>query len=326
MLEINNPADCCGCSACAAVCPRNAIVMSPDALGFLYPSVDPSRCIDCGLCDSVCSFKEDYNTSANLDEPLSFAARHINEDEVMRSRSGAAFVAITDVVLGQGGSVYGAAFGEHFKVIHKRAVTKEERDSFRGSKYVQSEMGDVFTQVREDLKQGRIVLFSGTPCQTAGLSSFIGPALSANLFLIDIVCHGVPSPALWQDYLKYLEKKQGGAICSIDFRDKQRFGWKAHKESVVFPSETVNNPWFVKLFYQNIMLRHSCSNCHFSNTRRPSDITLGDFWGWEKQDPSLNADDKGVNLLLVNTEKGKALLDKASPELVLSEASPECYM
>lgn len=234
MIKITDPKECCGCTACASICAHDAITMEPDALGFLYPKVDESKCVDCGLCDKVCQFKDNYDRSLNLEQPIAYAARHKDIDEVMKSRSGAAFVAISDYVLEQGGVVYGAGYKDHFRVAHKRAMTKEERDEFRGSKYVQSDLTGVFRQVKEDLKNGLTVLFSGTPCQTAGLNSYVGKKLRENLILVDIVCHGVPGPFLWRDYIAYLEKKQGDQIVTVNFRDKELFGWKAHKESYKF--------------------------------------------------------------------------------------------
>lgn len=239
MIEIKNKADCCGCTACNAVCPHDAITMRPDAMGFLYPVVDKDKCIDCGLCEKVCAFNDHYDISLNLPEPLAYAARHKDMDEIMKSRSGAAFAAISDYVLENGGIVYGAGYAEHFRVVHKRAITKEQRDEFRGSKYVQSDLRGVFRQVKQDLKGGLQVLFSGTPCQTAGLNSFIGRKLRTNLILVDIVCHGVPSPYLWRDYLAYIEKKHGDKIAWVNFRDKELFGWAAHRETFKF----VNRGW-----------------------------------------------------------------------------------
>ena len=234
MIKVTNPADCCGCTACASICTHDAISMQPDALGFLYPVVDESKCTDCGLCEKVCAFNDHYDTGLNLPQPEAYAARHKDMHEVETSRSGAAFIAISDYVLENGGVVYGAGYTDHFRVVHKRATTKEERDEFKGSKYVQSDLTGVFRQVKQDLKDGLTVLFSGTPCQTSGLNSYVGKKLRENLVLVDIVCHGVPGPYLWRDYLAYLEKKQGAAICWVNFRDKQEFGWKAHKETFKF--------------------------------------------------------------------------------------------
>ena len=234
MIDIKDPSMCSGCTACASICPHDAISMRPDAMGFLYPQVDIEKCIECGACERVCAFNDHYDTSMNLPQPEVYGARHKDMHEVETSRSGAAFIAISDYILENGGVVYGAGYTDHFRVVDKRAVTRDERDEFKGSKYVQSDLRGVFRQVKKDLKDGLTVLFSGTPCQTAGLNSYIGKKLRENLFLVDIVCHGVPGPYMWRDYLAYLEKKQGSEICWVNFRDKQKFGWAAHKETFKF--------------------------------------------------------------------------------------------
>lgn len=321
-IKIIDPADCCGCTACASICPHDAIDMQPDAMGFLYPVVNTAKCVECGLCEKVCSFNEHYDISANLPTPDCYGARHKNMDEVETSRSGAAFIALSDVVLKAGGVVYGAGYTDHFRVVHKRATTAEERDEFKGSKYVQSDLRGVFRQVKKDLQDGMTVMFSGTPCQTAGLASYIGKRLRENLFLVDIVCHGVPSPYIWRDFIDYIEKKHGDKVCWVNFRDKQKYGWAAHKETFKFV-----NGWdkveFTFLFYRHIIFRHSCGKCYFTNITRPSDITIADFWGWEKTNPDFNSDDKGVSLLLVNTEKGRRLLEQAKVDLKMFPAKLE---
>lgn len=314
MIDIKNPADCCGCTACASICAHNAIKMKPDVLGFLYPEVDKDMCVDCGLCEKVCAFNDNYDTSLNLDKPLAYGARHKDMNEVETSRSGAAFIAISDYILEQGGVVYGAGYTDHFRVVHKRATTKEERDEFKGSKYVQSDMTGVFRQVKQDLRDGLTVLFSGTPCQTSGLNSYVGKRLRENLFLVDIVCHGVPSPYIWRDYISYLEKKQGSPIVWVNFRDKQKYGWAAHHETFKFKMGG-GKMSFTYLFYKHIILRKSCEKCHFTNLHRPSDITIADFWGWQKTDPNINSDDKGVSLVLINTEKGRKLFEASKERM-----------
>lgn len=322
MIDIKDKSDCCGCTACASVCKHNAISMQPDIMGFLYPVVDKSICVDCGLCEKVCAFNEHYDTSLNLPQPEAYAARHKKLEEVETSRSGAAFIAISDYILEKGGVVYGAGYTDHFRVVHKRASTKAERNEFKGSKYVQSDLGHVFRQVKKDLKDGLTVLFSGTPCQTAGLNSYIGKKLRDHLILVDIVCHGVPGPYLWRDYIAYLEKKHGDKICWVNFRDKQAFGWTAHKETFKFVKGG-GKMSFTYLFYQHIMFRSSCGKCHFTNTKRPSDITIADFWGWQKTAPDINKDDKGVSLILVNTAKGQELFDAIKNRMIVIPAQLE---
>lgn len=311
MIQITNKADCCGCTACASVCAHHAINMEPDAMGFLYPKIDTDKCTECGLCEKVCAFNPNYDKSLNLSEPQIYAARHKDIHEIETSRSGAAFIAISDYVLEQGGVVYGAGYAEHFRVVHKRATNKEERNEFKGSKYVQSDLRDIFPQVKADLKQGLIVLFSGTPCQTAGLASYIGKRLREKLILVDIVCHGVPAPYIWRDYLTYLEKKYKQPIVEVNFRDKSRVGWNEHIESFVFQDGSKKEfNTYTYLFYRHIMLRPSCSKCHYTNFKRPSDFTLADYWGWEKLSPDFNKDNKGCSLLLINSEKGLEIFEK----------------
>jgi len=313
MIDIKDKKDCCGCTACQSICPQNAITMKPDIFGFLYPEVDKTKCVECGLCDKVCAFNDDYDKSLNLSEPIAYAARHKDMAEMMKSRSGGAFAALSDYVLENDGIVYGVGYTGHFVVTHKRATTKEERDEFRGSKYVQSDLTGIYKQVKEDLKNGLMVMFSGTPCQTSGLNSFVGKKLREKLYLVDIVCHGVPGPKMWKDYLDWLEKKYGSTIESVDFRDKVHFGWSAHVESYKF--EGVTNIISARNFYKSIAFRHSCGNCHFCNLTRPSDVTLADYWGSERTDVSFNADNKGCSLVFCNTEKGIELFETIKDKL-----------
>lgn len=290
--------------------------MEPDALGFLYPKVDESKCVDCGLCDKVCAFNDNYDKSLNLPSPDVYGARHKDMDEVMKSRSGATFVAISDYILDNGGVVYGVGYKEHFRVAHKRATTKEERDEFRGSKYVQSDLAGIFRQVKEDLKNGKQVLFSGTGCQCAGLNANIGKKLRENLILVDIVCHSVPGPYLWRDYINWLEKYYSSEIVSVNFRNKEKYGWKSHIETYIFYNgKEYSSTIFTNLFASCLVLRPSCGKCHFCNTIRPSDITLADFWDRGRNFPDVNKDNKGESLLLINTEKGREIFDAVKDRL-----------
>ncbi|MBP3716171.1 MAG: Coenzyme F420 hydrogenase/dehydrogenase, beta subunit C-terminal domain [Paludibacteraceae bacterium] len=304
--------DCCGCSACVAICPKGAISMKPDTLGFLYPYVDSNLCVNCGLCDKVCSFHKDYDTSEIFKKPFAYAARHKSLQQIETSRSGAAFVALSDWILEHNGVVYGVGHKGHFVVAHKRATTKKERDEFKGSKYVQSDIQGIYSQVKSDLQSGKVVLFSGTPCQTAGLNSFIGEKLRKGLYLVDIVCHGVPGAKVWSDYLAYLERKEKDTIIGVNYRNKLKFGWNTHRESFLFKKGEVT---YNTRFYNPILFRLSCNKCPFCNTKRPSDITIADFWGWQKVCPEFNLDNKGLNLVLVNSEKGKMLFEEIKDEM-----------
>lgn len=309
--------DCCGCTLCSTVCPKQAITMKPDVMGFLYPDIEDSKCIDCGKCVRFCNFKEDYKTPFALDKPIAYGGRHKSLDEVAKSQSGAAFVVLSDYILSQGGVVYGVGYKDFFRAAHKRAATIEERDEFRGSKYVQSDMSGIYEQVKADLQEGRKVMFTGTPCQVAAVASYIGDKeLRANLFLMDIVCHGVPGPFMWRDYLHFLESKENQKLTSVNFRDKKYKGWHAHVESFTFEHTYTYTYTYTYLFYSHINLRYSCGQCPYTNFRRVSDVTVSDFWGVEKSKAArLGADNKGCSLFLVNTEKGKLWFDSVKPSL-----------
>lgn len=321
MIRIDDPSGCCGCTACMAVCPHDAIVMKGGRLGFPYPETDMIRCVDCGLCEKVCDFvpKVDARKPLHEDFRLRVAAvRHRDPEVVGRSQSGGAFTALSDVVLKEGGVIYGAVFHGTDRVCHKRAETKSERDEMRGSKYVQSDMGTIFRQVKADLKAGRKVMFTGTPCQVAGLKSYIPDSLKAGLVLVDFVCHGVPSPAIWSDYLKYMERK--GGVVKATFRDKKVGGWKNHVESFVYgEGQKRTAETFRILFYKNIMLRHSCAVCPYDISAHESDITIADFWGVDEVVPVMDSD-AGTSMVICNSVRGEELLNAASESLEMHPA------
>lgn len=313
MLE-REKKDCCGCSACADACPVGAIDMASDEEGFMYPVINQELCIKCGKCDKVCGFHKVKKREKPFDLPKAYGLKHKDLSIRKSSRSGAAFIGFSDEVLKLGGVVYGAAMQEDFSVKHIRATTISQRDKMKKAKYVQSNTIGIYPMVEADLKANEHVLFSGTPCQIAGLKSYLCEKRinTEKLVCCDIVCHGVPSPEIWQKYLKNIEKKFGRKIVSADFRDKN-FGWDSHCET--FELEAYNKKValndYTDLFYQHIMLRPSCHNCPFANVYRPGDITLADFWGIEKQNSSFN-DNKGVSLVLINTQKGAEIFEKCT--------------
>lgn len=322
----NQDKDCCGCTACKAICPKKAITMKTDDKGFLYPSIDESLCVECNLCTKTCAFQNGYSIEENLHEPHVYAVRHRDEKERATSRSGGMFAALCKWIFSEkNGIVYGVGYGQHFRAMHKRAENMKDAFEFKGSKYVQSDMGDIFSQVKDDLKAGKNVLFSGTPCQTAGLREFlkVSNINAENLYLCDIVCHGVPSPMVWDDFLTYLENKNKSKAVSVNFRDKEKLGWKVHFESVTFESGIKEFcQIYTDLFYKHIMLRPSCENCKYTNFQRPSDITLADFWGIGKVFPEMH-DDKGVSLILVNTKKGEDMFSAVSDDITYKETVKE---
>lgn len=313
MIRITDPARCCGCTACMAVCPHDAVSMKEDGLGFRYPQVSAEKCVDCGLCEKVCDFavrsgsRKDFAPSETVDVK---AFRYSDPDVLGRSQSGGAFTALSDVVLENGGVVYGAVADGAAYVRHTRTQTKDGRDEMRGSKYIQSDMGNVFRLVKDDLQSGREVMFTGTPCQVAGLNSFLPESLRKNLILVDVVCHGVPSPAVWRDYVHYMGRF--GNVVRTCFRDKNLQGWKSHIESFEYDDGTKRtSETFKVLFYKNVMLRHSCGICPYNISERPSDITIADFWGVGEVAPSMDGD-TGTSMVICNTAKGKMLYGVAS--------------
>ena len=321
MIKIADPSRCCGCSACVAVCPHGAIQMQPDKLGFSYPVVDDSKCVDCGLCDKVCAFAHDVASVTEVPEDTQvevMAARHRNPDILAQSQSGGAFTAVADLVLNEGGVVYGAAFDVNHLVRHIRVSDQEGLAALRGSKYVQSDLTGIFIQVKSDLADGLKVLFTGTPCQVAGLKSYIPERLQAGLLTVDFICHGVPSPAIWKDYLSYMSRR--GKIVTANFRDKSVAGWKEHKETFIYSNgkKKVADSFRV-LFYKNIMLRHSCAVCPYDIMNHKSDVTIADFWGVEEALPHMDGPE-GTSMVVCNSEKGQELMEAASAELMTSSA------
>lgn len=244
----------------------------------------------------------------NWKQPKVYAVQHKDEEVRAASRSGGIFTAISDYILSQGGAVYGCVLVNDFKAIHVRADSKDGRDRMRGSKYIQSSMSDTYKDVRKDLLSDRRVLFSGTSCQVAGLKSFLGKEYS-NLLCIDIVCHGVPSPAVWKKYLEWQEKKTHGKTVTVDFRNKKDFGWRDHKEKLSMDNgQIVNSTVFTSIFYSHLALRPCCYECPYKSIMHPGEITIADYWGIEKAAPEFD-DNKGVSLVLVNNDEGEKVFE-----------------
>lgn len=252
-----------------------------------------------------------------------YGVKHKNEDIRAASRSGGIFTAVSDVILRSNGAVYGCALTDDFRAVHKRAVTPEERDAFRGSKYIQSSAGNVYVQVEKDLKNGLPVLFSGTPCQVHGLIRFLDVRKTdtSNLLTMDLLCHGVPSETVWTDFLNANFHKE--KIEKVDFRDKANFGWRAHHETVTVEGKEYSSRKFTELFYSHLILRDSCFECQYKNTDRISDITIGDFWRIENNDKEYD-DDKGISLVMVNTQKGEKYFADCKDELEIRKYPLAC--
>lgn len=313
---------CCGCSACLNICPTQAISMQEDQLGFLYPIIDDNKCIECKRCEKVCQFKPNYERYNNFESPIALALRVKNYKELQQSQSGGAFFAYAKYFIEQSGSVYGAAFDSNFQVTHQKAQNFEELTKLRGSKYVQSNLREIFKDVKNDLKGNKKVLFSGTPCQVAGLKAFIPNSLQKNLYTIDLICHSVPGPLIWKKYITWIEHKYKDKIIDIKFRDKN-FGWHSNIETFVMKTQKIHRTSFSHFFfYEHLGVRKSCAHCPYTNTKRIGDLTVGDFWGWEKISAKWN-DNKGVSLVFINSHKGEKLTQSISQDIKIEKVSLE---
>ena len=327
MIIISNKEKCCGCGACAQSCPVSCISMKPDEEGFLYPSADVSTCVECGRCTQVCPMPEYGDTGRKKQEECfedtrAFGGFSQNDQVRRESSSGGIFTLFAEAVLSEGGVVYGAGMDPDLKVVHCKAETVEELAPLRKSKYVQSETGNAFTEVREYLRSGRKVLFVGTACQTAGLRSFLGGE-DQLLITCDFICHGVPSPLVFRKYLDWLGKKRGSRVTAFEFRNK-RVPWNqsGQQKGTIIRYEdggeechipAFRDP-FMNAFLSDICLRPSCGACPFKGLPGGySDLTIADFWGAGKAAPDL-CDPLGTSLILVHSEKGLRLMQKVSGE------------
>lgn len=258
----------------------------------------------------------------NWKQPKVYAVKH--KDEVTRaaSRSGGIFTALSDWVLSNGGVVYGCVLTDDFNAVHIRAENAKERNRMRGSKYIQSKLGDTFKNVKVDLDIGKRVFFSGTSCQVAGLKKYLRKEYD-NLFCVDIVCHGVPSKKVWEAYISWQEQKHHAKVINVDFRNKKDFGWRDHVETLRFDNDkSVNSKVFTNLFYGHCILRPSCYECPYKSIMHPSDITIADYWGIEKAAPEFD-DNKGVSLVLINNKIGIEVFNLIKKDVTWKETKIE---
>lgn len=319
---MNNKSECCGCGACQQICPVQCVTMQPDEEGFLYPNMDESACVHCGKCELVCPIQHPQIPKESIEFYMGYAS-----DRTIRevSSSGGVFSLLAQQVLKQKGVVFGAAFDENFRVHHIGIETEEELCKLRGSKYVQSCLGNTYVQARKCLTDGRWVLFSGTACQIAGLKKYLGKEYD-RLLTVDVLCHGVPSPKIWELYLQAQEAKHHSSITSIQFRDK-RSGWKLYSVTIQFENgQEYSVPFtkdpFMNMFLGNIDLRPSCHDCRFKGIPRVSDITIGDCWGVDSQLPEMD-DDRGTSVILVHTKKGREVFAGIQGQMRIKKAETD---
>lgn len=307
MIEIAKDEDCCGCSACVQACPVQCIGMVENAEGFLYPIVDVNLCIHCGKCEKVCPVVHVNDHR----EPLKvYAAKSHDESVRLSSSSGGVFALLASAIIDKGGVVFGARFDEYYNVIHAGVENRELLIGLCGSKYVQSHINGAYSQAEILLKQGRWVLFSGTPCQVAGLKQYLG-ADYPNLLTVDVICHGVPSPMVWRNYVAaQVQKLEADKIQGIFFRDKT-IGWKQFCLTIKYEKEGKSYVWseifnknsFMRGFLANLYLRPICYECRHKDFKSGADITLGDFWGISNVLPELD-DNRGISCVFVNSQRG----------------------
>lgn len=316
---------CSGCTACANICPHNAITLRKNEKGFQYPVIDPNKCTDCGLCGTVCQCAE---TELKQSKMLrTFAVKHPGDMVRSSSQSGGLFYGLAEWVIKQGGVCYGAAVDDNLAVKQIRVTTISDLKRLQGSKYVQSDVGGSFVEVEKDLRAGNVVLYSGTSCIIDGLYRYIRCKKldDSKLYTCDLICHGVMTPLMYEENLKRIENKEQKKIAAVNFRDK-KFGWHSHIETYTFEDNTTQSEaYYAELFYTHIALRECCYRCKYTDFyKKPADITMADFWGIEKILPDWEDDNKGISLAAIHSEKGLALLKETS--LDFCEVSPESVL
>lgn len=332
MIQIVNKENCCGCSACASICPKQCISMVEDNEGFIYPKADKGTCVNCGLCEEVCNELQPYGER----EPLCvLAAINKNGKVRMKSSSGGIFYLLAEKTIEEGGVVFGARFDENWQVVIDYAEDMKGVEAFMGSKYVQARIANAYKDAKRFLADGRKVLFAGTPCQVAGLHKYLRK-LYDNLLTVDFICHGVPSPKVWSMYLDEVVK-EGKRISNVEFRNKEK-GWKNFNFNLRYNvnDKTISmlSPFpqnhYMKAFLQDIILRPSCYACKAKGCSSLSDVTLADFWGIDTVFPNMD-DDKGTSLVFVNTEKGRDALNFTRLDVAettyerIKPLNPACY-
>lgn len=322
MIKLKEEKNCCGCEACVQACALNCISMEMDEEGFWYPMVNQGQCVSCGACERACPI---LNSEEKPEEISVYAAR-CREDEIRStSSSGGVFSMLARRILAEGGVVFGAAFEPDFSVHHTLTNTKADLEAMKGSKYVQSRIGDSYRQTEQMLKDNVPVLFTGTPCQIAGLHAFLGKAYGF-LYTVEILCHGVPSSAVWKKYLQEREREVRSKVKTVTFRNKD-LGWHQYSVHLWFNNKQTykqifHEDIFMKLFLKNICLRPSCYDCKFRESRSGADLTIGDAWGIEKWMPEMD-DDQGTSVVIVNTEKGRQLMENIQSEAEIRQANAQ---
>lgn len=311
MINIDDKSKCSGCNACKSICPQKCIHMEYDNEGFYYPKIDISKCVNCKACERVCPYKNDLSGRS---DNLSVYGCQINNEKIRRtSTSGGGFSAIAQYVLNNDGVVYGVGYDEKMHVVHKRVDSMEQLQEIRGSKYVQSEIGNTFIDIANLLKNDKYVLFSGTPCQVEGLLYYLKGINSDKLITIDIKCYGVPSPELFDIFQNYLAELYNSRIKEFYFRDKKYGYYGVNIRAILENGNTIEDRLELKTYnktmFSKIGLRRSCYSCDFTKRQKLSDFTLGDIWNIDDYDPEMD-DDLGTTCVEINTQKGEKIFNE----------------
>ena len=319
IIEICPQDSCTGCLACYNICPVSAIQIKYSKEGFLFPTINENICISCGVCIETCpSLKQ---VDIHKSSPDTYAAWSRNKKILLESSSGGVFSEIANYTISRGGVVYGACFTDNWTVEHKRIEDIDSLSCLRGSKYVQSNIGHCLSLIKEDLLNETLVLFTGTPCQVAGLYAFLKSVRydKSKLITIDLVCHGVPSSKFFKDYIHYLEDKRNCSISQYKFRDKKWSWFRFNTKAIYSDGRTYYGTWegdpFMRGFLRDLCLRKSCYSCRFANKNRLGDFTLCDYWGYNKEVGERDNKDFGVSLVLVHTINAKLIWDEIKPQL-----------
>ena len=315
---------CFGCMACYNICPVNAINVIEDEEGFLRPKIQEDKCIKCKKCINSCAAIEDVERNNETFEQETYACWNKDEEIRKNSTSGGLFTAMASSILKQNGVVFASSFDNKFNIVHSAIYNKDDVVKFRGSKYVQSNIGSTYKEAKMLLDNKKSVLFTGTPCQIAGLYKFLGNEYN-DLYTCDLICHGVPSPKVYRSYINYMQNKYKSPITNINFRDKQS-GWKVYSVKInfqngkVYTKSNLKDP-YSRGFLRDYFIRPSCSNCQYANIIRKGDMTIGDFWGYKSTNKKDLDDDRGISLAIINSRNGKKLFEFCKNDIVYFKRS-----
>ena len=323
---------CCGCRACEQICPKRCIKMTEDKEGFLYPEIDKEKCIECGLCKKICPMINNEKIKQKEEKKV-YRMTTNNKELIRKSSSGGAFSLIVEEIIKNNTNkkykIYGCALEEDLVARHIGIDNIEEISIFRKSKYVQSDLQNTYSNIKKELKEGKNIIFTGTPCQVAGLINFVGKENAQNLYTIDLICHGVPSPMIFNKYLKYLERKNKAKIKSFNFREKLKlmnikdsYGINVKFKNDKIVKEYSFNNLYMLGFFKGLYYRPCCEFCPFANMDRVSDITIGDFWGINKKYKKLNPHE-GISVCIANNQKGQSIIKSLSERVNIVQEEPK---